>query len=244
MLLDSGFVAIDTACCCGGGACCDLDTGTCTITTEADCTGVYRGDGTVCDPNPCVCPCYFTDPDTGRFYLTKRYINTVDNSACFADTKTYLRFSDGAHLRSDCSVTSLPAPSCFTHGDVSQSVLLSESYDSECNDNQIYEDIPVGAYCFCTDTSPTGDFGTCGGVLIPRCDILVPPICPCTTPPTPPFSAFCGVVNTTVVYEDECFPSEGGACCNYDNSTCEFTSPGDCIYDYLGDGTACADCGF
>lgn len=41
-------------CCCGvgTGACCAED-GSCSITTEAECIGVYQGDGTVCDPNPC-----------------------------------------------------------------------------------------------------------------------------------------------------------------------------------------------
>lgn len=33
------------------GACCDGED--CSITTEADCTGTYQGDGTPCDPNPC-----------------------------------------------------------------------------------------------------------------------------------------------------------------------------------------------
>lgn len=37
---------------CPQGACCN---GTdCTITSEADCGGVYQGDDTTCDPNPCV----------------------------------------------------------------------------------------------------------------------------------------------------------------------------------------------
>src|SRR5690606_20317434 len=34
------------------GACCFPD-GTCEITTEADCGGIYQGDDSVCDPNPC-----------------------------------------------------------------------------------------------------------------------------------------------------------------------------------------------
>jgi hypothetical protein len=35
------------------GACCDLQTGACTITTQTQCSGQYMGDGTVCNPNPC-----------------------------------------------------------------------------------------------------------------------------------------------------------------------------------------------
>ena len=34
------------------GACCATD-GSCSIETEADCIGVYRGDDTTCNPNPC-----------------------------------------------------------------------------------------------------------------------------------------------------------------------------------------------
>ncbi len=37
------------------GACC-VD-GVCTVTTEAECTGIYKGDDTVCTPNPCDCTC-------------------------------------------------------------------------------------------------------------------------------------------------------------------------------------------
>ena len=33
------------------GACCAPD-GTCTVTAEADCDGLYEGDGTDCSPNP------------------------------------------------------------------------------------------------------------------------------------------------------------------------------------------------
>ncbi len=49
---------------CGGsrttGACC-ADDGSCTITTEAECDGTYQGNGTVCDPNPCIGSCCIGD---------------------------------------------------------------------------------------------------------------------------------------------------------------------------------------
>lgn len=41
------------------GACCLPDC-SCILVSEADCPGVYYGDGTMCDPNPCSCP-----PDQG-----------------------------------------------------------------------------------------------------------------------------------------------------------------------------------
>ncbi len=45
------------------GACCmGVD---CSITTEADCEGVYKGDNTNCDPNPCITECML--PATATF---------------------------------------------------------------------------------------------------------------------------------------------------------------------------------
>jgi len=47
-ILDVYFVGTFTA---PTGACCNGVS--CSITTEAACTGAYQGDGTVCSPNPC-----------------------------------------------------------------------------------------------------------------------------------------------------------------------------------------------
>ena len=40
------------------GACCNPDTGGCSVVTESNCTGskIYQGDGTDCSPNPCPPP--------------------------------------------------------------------------------------------------------------------------------------------------------------------------------------------
>ncbi len=58
VLLDSDMVATDAMCCCGGACCIGSD---CSITAnETDCTdmgGTYQGDGTPCDPNPCMVDC-------------------------------------------------------------------------------------------------------------------------------------------------------------------------------------------
>jgi len=60
------------------GACCQSD-GSCLVTTAADCTATYHGDGTTCTPNPCPPPsgaccyldgtCAVTGPDlcTGSY---------------------------------------------------------------------------------------------------------------------------------------------------------------------------------
>lgn len=41
---------------CEHGACCDTDTGECTVTILEECDGEFQGYGTVCDPNPCPQP--------------------------------------------------------------------------------------------------------------------------------------------------------------------------------------------
>ncbi len=61
VLLDSDLVAVDAGCCCGGGACCR--SGFCDIETADDCGvdgGVYQGDDTTCDPNPCCTSCFMS----------------------------------------------------------------------------------------------------------------------------------------------------------------------------------------
>lgn len=62
---------------CPMGACCnDTD---CTITSEADCTGVYQGDNTVCDPNPCAAP---TGACCNCFGIPGFCIDGTDASTC------------------------------------------------------------------------------------------------------------------------------------------------------------------
>ncbi len=39
----------------GVGACCLAD-GSCTVGPQSECTGLYQGDGTPCEPNPCGTP--------------------------------------------------------------------------------------------------------------------------------------------------------------------------------------------
>lgn len=64
LLTVGGKLATDPSCCCG--ACCNGED--CSIQTEADCVdsgGEYQGNGTTCDPNPCVscsdCSAYSVD---------------------------------------------------------------------------------------------------------------------------------------------------------------------------------------
>src|SRR5216683_7856162 len=69
---------------CGGGACCNNGACSSTANQQAclDAGGVYQGDGTTCDPNPCTLPpcngCGFLAFDgSGRTFL--RQDATSDN---------------------------------------------------------------------------------------------------------------------------------------------------------------------
>ena len=64
---------------CTQGACCNPD-GSCAVTTEGECTGVYQGDGTVCDPNPCPpVPCILCADATG---VDPIYVTVTGVSLC------------------------------------------------------------------------------------------------------------------------------------------------------------------
>jgi hypothetical protein len=84
------------------GACCAED-GSCTITTSADCTGTYQGDGTPCDPNPCPpplpdCMCGFDAFDgSGRRFLHKESTCTYNTR----DDYSAICGSPGVHTRYD-----------------------------------------------------------------------------------------------------------------------------------------------
>lgn len=90
VVISDGLVAVDEECCCNNGACC-VDT-TCSVTTETHCDelgGVYQGDNTDCDPNPCdaMCNCTsllppFFNSDDGLYYKTR-----IDD--CCALSTTY-----------------------------------------------------------------------------------------------------------------------------------------------------------
>ncbi len=73
----------------GGGACCAQD-GTCTITTEEECEGVWQGSATVCDPNPCppCCPSATLVCDSISASLSKCGIAAYDGSGALYLSQT------------------------------------------------------------------------------------------------------------------------------------------------------------
>ncbi len=114
-----------------------------------------------------------------------------------------------------------------------------------------------------TDTHSCGDSTDIGTVRgIDGIATISAPPCESPNPCSGLIGACCVGVDCTIETEEDCIamegiyqgdgtfchppPCGGGACCDYDNSTCEITLEADCIDPlvYLGDGTICDDCGF
>lgn len=176
------------------GACCPTE-GDCFISTQTICEdggGTYQGDGTTCDPDPCptMPPCNgcgFFNPDDGKTYLTKTYSYSEDTSACIADGTC-------------CSTIGCPTGQYILWYESSETVseLASEHYEEDCSVTQTFGDISRTVNCFC-------DCGSVGGCPPSFCDALCTG---CHTDPNtnPEFWAFCGTLNTTITYSDECTP--------------------------------------
>lgn len=128
------------------GACCvGVD---CTIETEADCTGmggVYQGDGTDCDPNPCgTCPCQPThvsiswsasnvdEPMFDVSYSDEVDISPLDESCTF----TYL----------DERTVSAPCGEGTIDGTIQFHMELSYDFDTE--EWVVYFDVFITAGAF------------------------------------------------------------------------------------------------
>lgn len=189
------------------GACCNGIE--CSIKTQSCCEvddGVYQGDGTECDPNPCTtpnCPCYFTNPDDGLAYLTRvsNYTDTVD---C-PPSETWLVFADGSYVDSSCNPTPWLAPALYQSGTTTVHILNTETYDADCNLIESFTDPSVEAYCRCFDDNPRPAVPGCGGFVIkPRsapeisCDTY------CADPSH--FVACEFLVFDHYTYEDPCIP--------------------------------------
>jgi len=214
VLLTGGLVAIDSDCCCGGGetgACCHGTT--CDIETETDCIGsggVYQGDGTDCDPNPCggvlpSCPCSFFHD--GRYYLTRRHLNTPTTNC--PPGQTGILFDDGNHVDSVCAPTTFAAPACFTAGSRLRHLLSTQTYNEFCGIDSVFVDVSVSTYCSCFDGNSTFDPDTCpehGGVIMADCP-CPPEVDPCDDPPPGAFHDCTFIDTLTVVYENECIPT-------------------------------------
>ncbi len=107
------------------GACCAED-GSCTITTEAECTGIYQGDDTICDPNPCPQPAGACCVDTDCSITTEEECagiyqgddtvcdpNPCDTPCC--DGCGYVNPDDGLHYLSKI-ITNTPEDDCPPEG--------------------------------------------------------------------------------------------------------------------------------
>lgn len=191
------------------GACC---VGTdCTIKTEACCNndgGVYQGDDTVCDPNPCVTPpccenAFFHD---GNYYLTKQI--------CLTGSSDYSQFEGDScsASASPCSTTTIDPITCIqstiscsgsshieTGGGFSQDLTWTLQGNGHCG---------WDAFNF----SPAYTIGLCGGCDLSPCppggfmEDYTDPCSNSCSENDPPFSIGSRNVEVTIVYSDPCIP--------------------------------------
>lgn len=113
MWMDFGTTCADDPPLCPTGACCAED-GSCTITAPTDCAGTYQGNGTVCDPNPCLPLCC-----TGAF-------------VGFLGVGHYMVKTDHIHRTAHID------PTAFTDGcdvvtDITTTTTLTRNIDGSCS---------------------------------------------------------------------------------------------------------------
>ena len=90
------------------GACCNPTTGTCTVTTQADCTGgnVWMGPGTTCIPNPC--PNCLSPACNGICCLPDGSCQYTFKPTCDQENGTY--YDNSTCQPNPCTTSSVPAP--------------------------------------------------------------------------------------------------------------------------------------
>ena len=231
------------------GACCFPD-GTCEITTEADCGGVYQGDDTVCDPNPC------PDTITGACCFPDGTCQELNDADCATNGGIYQ--GDGTV----CDPNPCAAPMgacCFPDGTCELTTEADcggvyQGNGTVCDPNPCPDTI-TGACCFpdgaCEITTEAG----CGGVYQGDDTVCDPNPCPDTITGACCFAdgscielndADCAAAgglyqgDDTVCDPNPC-PAPTGACC-FEDGTCQILDAEDCAAAggaYEGDGTVC-----
>ena len=216
------------------GACC-VHNGSCTVTTQRACAGIYIGDGTGCSPNPCAQP-------TGSCCLPDGSCTVTVHSQC-AGRWTM----DGSCDPNPCAQ---PTGSCCLH-DGSCTVTLQSrctgrwTLGGVCDPNPC--ELPTGSCCAVD--------GTCTVTIESRCTGRWTLDGVCDPNPCPqPTGACCAVDGScTVTTQARCegrwmgmgticdpnpCPQPTGACCHPDGS-CTVSTEVDCQGRWQGAGTVC-----
>lgn len=190
------------------GACCRED-GSCAVLTAGECAqggGVYYGDGSVCDPNPC------PQPPTGACCIPGVVCIVVTQSYCLANGGTY--YGDGSTCDPDPCAPRVGA-CCLQNGSCVETTLAdcdqhAGSYQGDgtvCTPNPCPQ--PVGACCYQDGTCIPYTAEQCaqfGGVYYGDGSVCDPNPCP-----QPPATGACCYVDGScaVVTLDECAASQG-----------------------------------
>lgn len=227
------------------GACCNEGTGDCQIQTEMDCGGVYLGDDTECDPNPCPAP-------NGAC--------CVDGTDCTIETEADCTTLGGEWtVGADCFevVCELPTGACCLAGqfcDVQTEddcTLAGGAYEGDgtsCDPNPCPE--PTGGCCVdgsCT-IETEADCNTAGGEWLGGGT-------DCGQPCAQPTGACCvdDDPSCTITIEDDCSGTwqgsgtdcvpnpcdPNGACCDPSDGSCTFVTESTCADDWQGAGVPC-----
>ena len=257
-------IVISTGACCVGSDC--------SIETEDDCDdmgGIYQGDDTECDPNPCqISPCcgsiFQAFDGSCRFFLTKTtvFTATYDNSGvpfhrtgsasvttietynpvtcAYSCSRTGTNTSDEFDTRNNCQTLQ-----CFT--DTSQIC-------GRWTDHRIAKDSHGGGGCTLVFDSYFTFFDStdaCGNINIsstccPQVNSGSPSCFSSATVETASDLNSLGSYSNVATLSDE-VNCPTGACCDFNTETCRITTECDCnggFEFYLGDDTLCDACGF
>ena len=245
------------------GACCDPDDGSCTVTTEAECTGVWHSEWANCTVADCPLPaetgaCCFADGScqlkTAADCATASGTYQGDDTVCVPNPCPQPP-DTGACCFADGSCLIETAANCGTSGGTYQ------GNDTVCVPNPCPQPPDVGACCFADGhcevvsdaacTTAGGNYQGTGTVCVPN---------PCPQPPDTGACCFadgsclietaadCGTSggtyqgNDTVCVPNPCpQPPDVGACCFADGH-CEQLTQTSCTTasgTYEGDDTAC-----
>ncbi|NNM25011.1 MAG: choice-of-anchor E domain-containing protein, partial [Phycisphaerales bacterium] len=253
------------------GACCFTD-GECSVLTEEQCVeagGIYQGDGTTCDPNPCRGACCLPNGDC----IEVTQLECEGGAALTGALGTTTRGPAGPGVYqgdgTTCATVECPQPgacclpdgSCFITVDVSGETCLRaggeyQGPDTDCVGVACPD--PEGACCLedgscvsltqiaCGDAGGLyqGDFTSCDAV---SCPVTKGACCyedgSCAALTVEECAATGGSYqgDDTNCLTAAC-PQPVGACC-FDDGSCVELTQFDCVdggYLYQGDGTSCA----
>ena len=243
------------------GACCDGSSAVCTLVATGTCThiGGYRGDGTVCTPNPCPLPGACCIPSTPPGQCVLVVSGTCGNAAwyqgdgsvCSPNPCTPAPTND---ICLSAITVTLGQPAAF--GDNSLAVSSPDETAPACGVQRgVWFDFTAapdgGVYQFDTQGSAQldtkiGAYTTCGGTLL-GCDDdsgISPPassLMRLTLGASQNIKVLLGTFSTAQAggFVLNIGRVTSGACCDNSTGSCSIAPSSSCVFTYQGDGSVC-----